>query len=256
MLLKGDVEGRGSVELRASKFDTVKDLKQQVAADYEVSLDDFVFLLDGEVMPDERHIVRDPYAASGAGDAYGLKEGDVIEIHAMDTAAAKFPAAPLEIGNYTEAQLTAYFTRLFSLADADSNGVLDPAEVKNLLKMTGFALPADKIAQLVEEADANKDGVIDYKEFVPMMLSLLRPKKLLAAVYTEPQLRAYFTQLFQIADTNEDGVLDKEEMTDLLEKTGFEFSADEVKGIMQSADVNNDGVISYEEFIPMIIRLL
>ena len=39
-------------------------------------------------------------------------------------------------------------------------------------------------------ADINQDGVIEYEEFVPMMVEVLAPKQLNLANYTEAQLRS------------------------------------------------------------------
>ena len=76
--------------------------------------------------------------------------------------------------------LEQYFKGLFSIVDANSDGVLQPDELKKLLQLCGFALSAKEIAQFVSEADTNHDGVIEYSEFVPVatkMLQATAPKK-------------------------------------------------------------------------------
>ena len=67
-----------------------------------------------------------------------------------------------------------YFKGLFSIADANGDGVLQPDELKKLLQLYGFALSAEEIAQFVSEADTNHDGVIEYNEFVPVDTKVLQ----------------------------------------------------------------------------------
>ena len=65
----------------------------------------------------------------------------------------------------------------------------------------------------------NKDGVIEYKEFVPLAVELLKAAGAAedealgsAADYSEAELEDYITRLFAIGDVNGDGVLDPAEL--------------------------------------------
>ena len=64
--------------------------------------------------------------------------------------------------------LEMYLAKLFAIADANGDGVLQPHELKRLLEMSGFNLSATNIAKLMDAADVNHDGVIEYDEFVPV----------------------------------------------------------------------------------------
>ena len=54
------------------------------------------------------------------------------------------------------------------------DGVLQPDELAEVFKLCGFNLTPNQIKEVVEKADVNGDGVIDYKEFVPIATQLLR----------------------------------------------------------------------------------
>ena len=71
-------------------------------------------------------------------------------------------------------ELEQYFSKLFSIADENSDGVLQPDELEKLLGLCGFKLSAEEIAQFVSEADTNHDGVIEYDEFVPVATKMLQ----------------------------------------------------------------------------------
>ena len=70
-------------------------------------------------------------------------------------------------------ELDVYFNRLFTLADTNGDGVLQPMEFLEVLSMSGLGLPAKLILDLFQEADTNHDGVVEYGEFVPAMAALV-----------------------------------------------------------------------------------
>ena len=58
----------------------------------------------------------------------------------------------------------------FSAFDADNNGVLSPAEVFGaLLWLEMPSLAADDVVDFIESADTNRDGFIDYKEYMDLL---------------------------------------------------------------------------------------
>jgi len=62
--------------------------------------------------------------------------------------------------------------------------------------------------------------------------------------------------LFILADMNGDGVLQPNEFEHLLASSGFRFSPDAVRRIMDEADTNRDGVIQWVEFIPVMLAIM
>merc|ERR1712188_281703 len=102
-------------------------------------------------------------------------------------------------------------------------------EFKRLLELSGFNFSADTVAKLMDAADVNHDGVIEYEEFIPVMRAILNEKKAAAmpnlADVPDDMLERYFAKLFKVADANGDGVLQPAEFKRLLELSGFNFSA-------------------------------
>lgn len=87
-----------------------------------------------------------------------------------------------------------------------------------LLEVSGFDLSGEQVAKLVAAADANCNGLIEYSEFVPLAVDLLRAMKIkddemkAASAYTAEQLEKYMQRLFAIGDKNGDGVLQPSEL--------------------------------------------
>ena len=72
------------------------------------------------------------------------------------------------------AHLQRYLRDLFSIADINGDGILQPSEMRELLQLCGFQMSADQVDGLVAAADINKDGVIQYEEFIPVAMELLQ----------------------------------------------------------------------------------
>ena len=59
------------------------------------------------------------------------------------------------------------------MGDPNGDGVIEPSELEDLLRQSGFQFDDNTIAAIMTGADTNRDGVIEYKEFVPLMTALL-----------------------------------------------------------------------------------
>jgi Ca2+-binding EF-hand superfamily protein len=189
-------------------------------------------------------------------------------IASLKEAPAPAPSMP-NLADVPPLMLERYLQKLFKVADANGDGVLQPAEFANLLRRSGFGFSEGQIATLIDAADINKDGVIEYSEFVPAMSALLQgdfvqdtaPSTVsnemptLADVPPE-MLQRYLLKLFRVADTNGDGVLQPSELKRLLQLSGFNISNETVNEIVAEADTNHNGVIEYEEFVPVAMSIL
>ena len=52
----------------------------------------------------------------------------------------------------------------------DGNGYIDRYELRHMLKCLGEKVTEKEIAEIIDDADVDKDGVIDYIEFYDMMM--------------------------------------------------------------------------------------
>ena len=66
-----------------------------------------------------------------------------------------------------------YLQKLFKVADSNDDGVLSPIDFAELLTRLNLDFPDHVILSLVDAADVNGDGVIDYKAFEPAMIGLM-----------------------------------------------------------------------------------
>uniref|UniRef100_K3ZY13 EF-hand domain-containing protein n=1 Tax=Setaria italica TaxID=4555 RepID=K3ZY13_SETIT len=60
-------------------------------------------------------------------------------------------------------------TKAFRIIDQDRNGKISNIDIQRIAKELGVNLTLDEIQDMVQEADRNGDGEIDFDEFTKMM---------------------------------------------------------------------------------------
>jgi calmodulin len=59
----------------------------------------------------------------------------------------------------------------FRVFDKDGDGKITTAELTHIMNNLGEPLTQEEVDEMIAQADTNKDGIIDYAEFVHLMLS-------------------------------------------------------------------------------------
>jgi calcium-dependent protein kinase len=135
--------------------------------------------------------------------------------------------------------------KMFQALDTDHNGVLQYKEIVSMVEKFGYdkAQSARMAQRLVEEFDADNNGVIDLEEFAQIgtrgMLSINEQ---------------FVHQLFEYVDRDGNGFVSQAEIEMYFaEQPSFKQEID-VLSLMHEADLNKDGVISREEFLEAMRR--
>merc|ERR1712194_653857 len=145
-------------------------------------------------------------------------------------------------GQLSEQQIKA-LRETFVALDENGDGLLTVAEMKAGLTKSGVEeIPVD-LQQIVNEVDADGNGLIDYTEFLAATLQ----KKL----YIQEEL---CWKAFSIFDQNGDGQITREELKQVLNSGEFEgeVGAERIDNLMQEVDANGDGMIDFDEFMAMM----
>ncbi|GAB4834120.1 Calcium-dependent protein kinase 20 [Ancistrocladus abbreviatus] len=129
--------------------------------------------------------------------------------------------------------------QMFSMMDADDSGHITLEELKNGLEKAGANLKDSEILGLMQAADIDNSGTIDYGEFIAAMLHLNKIQK-------EDHLYAAFSYF----DKDGSGYITPDELQQACEQFGLgDVHLDE---IIQEVDQDNDGRIDYSEFVAMM----
>ncbi|KAL2345787.1 hypothetical protein Fmac_007072 [Flemingia macrophylla] len=62
----------------------------------------------------------------------------------------------------------------FRVFDKDQDGYISPSELRSVMRTIGEKVTEEEVEQMVKEADLDGDGLVDYQEFVKMMLSQMK----------------------------------------------------------------------------------
>ncbi|BAT86400.1 hypothetical protein LR48_Vigan03g293900 [Vigna angularis] len=129
----------------------------------------------------------------------------------------------------------------FKMIDTDNSGQITLVKLKAGLKMLGNNLSEPEILDLMQAADVDNSGTIDYREFIAATLHLNK-------VHREDHLVAAFS----FFDRSGSGYITQDELQKACEEFGIENVCFEE--MIQEADQNKDGRIDYDEFVAMMMK--
>uniref|UniRef100_A0A6M2DWA1 Putative calmodulin n=1 Tax=Xenopsylla cheopis TaxID=163159 RepID=A0A6M2DWA1_XENCH len=108
---------------------------------------------------------------------------------------------------------------------------------------------------MVSEADFNEDGVIDYDEFVGLVM-LLGENMSGGAVKLSPQQKQQFRSAFAVFDKDGDGKITARELGEVMRSLGQNPTEAEIIDMINDIDTDNSGFIDFDEFCIMMTKML
>ena len=63
------------------------------------------------------------------------------------------------------------YKKAYKIFDKKKDGVICCAELKHIMTNLGEGLSDNEIQEMMNEADLNRDGLLDYEEFLNIMLA-------------------------------------------------------------------------------------
>ncbi len=130
--------------------------------------------------------------------------------------------------------------KTFSFYDADGDGEINKKDLKKVLNKMGSQASEQELDEIMNNADYNGNGAIDFPEFVNIVL------------HPEKGTDDDYKQLFKMFDKDGDGFIDVAELQEGMIKMGEDFSRDEIKNIILSVDSDKNQKLDYNEFLELI----
>uniref|UniRef100_A0A668AQ12 Solute carrier family 25 member 24, like n=1 Tax=Myripristis murdjan TaxID=586833 RepID=A0A668AQ12_9TELE len=129
------------------------------------------------------------------------------------------------------------FRDLFDKLDKNQDGFVSVAELHGEMRKHGILSVDDKVQSIVDSYDQDKDGRLDYKEFLSYMMDRERKWKI----------------CFHDLDKNKCGVIDQEEIIHLFKELGVVISKPNAKRIIQMMDKDSSMTVDWGEFLQHVI---
>ncbi|KAK6917298.1 EF-hand domain [Dillenia turbinata] len=129
---------------------------------------------------------------------------------------------------------------MFTNMDTDNSGSITYEELKTGLARLGSKLSETEVKQLMEAADVDGNGTIDYIEFITATMHRHRLER-----------DEHLYKAFQYFDTDNSGFITRDELESAMKEYGMGDDAS-IREIISEVDTDNDGRINYEEFCAMM----
>ena len=138
------------------------------------------------------------------------------------------------------------FREVFNIFDADKNGSICPKELGIVMRALGTNPTEAELKEMMEDADNNGNGVIEFEEFLGLMTVMMNK-------VDEDKKEENILQAFEVFDKDRDGYISVPELKEFFHSIGEMTMTDEdVKEMIRAADKNNDGKLDYFEFKAMM----
>ncbi len=147
------------------------------------------------------------------------------------------------IANLTEDERAEYY-EAFKLFDKDGDGNITIIELKEVMKSLNIMPTDTELQDMVNEVDRDKNGTIEFEEFLIMMIKKQGTKT------QEDELK----EAFKVFDLDNDGTISKSELKQVMSRLGEKLTDAEIEDMIKSADKDGNGLIDFEEFKEMFIE--
>ncbi|XP_077243636.1 calcium-dependent protein kinase 2-like [Tasmannia lanceolata] len=129
---------------------------------------------------------------------------------------------------------------MFANLDTDNSGTITYEELKSGLARLGSRLSETEVKQLMDAADVDGSGAINYMEFITATMHRHKLER-----------DEHLYKAFQHFDKDSSGFITRDELEHAMKKYGMGDEGS-IKEIISEVDTDNDGRINYEEFCAMM----
>ncbi|KAM7251041.1 hypothetical protein ACFE04_022924 [Oxalis oulophora] len=129
---------------------------------------------------------------------------------------------------------------MFANMDTDKSGTITYDELKAGLTRLGSKLTETEVRQLMDAADVDGNGTIDYLEFITATMHRHKLDK-----------EEHLYKAFQHFDKDNSGFITRDELESAMKEYGM-GDDETIREIISEVDTDNDGIINYDEFCTMM----
>lgn len=149
--------------------------------------------------------------------------------------------------------------RVFQKLDENNDGMICTRDLFQFMTRLGFHLSEEEAAAMLQSVDTNRDGRVDFEEFLSLHMSKCVEE---ATTFSSDSLPAESTvdddeededtllEAFRVFDKNEDGIITAHELQTVLLDLGFPEgrSLKSCEKMIQNVDIDGNGAVDIKEF--------
>jgi calcium-binding protein CML len=129
---------------------------------------------------------------------------------------------------------------IFARFDRDKDGSITELELGLMLRSLGLKPEGHQLDALLQRADTNSNGMVEFAEFV----ALVGPQLVKTEAFNDKELLT----VFRAFDRDGNGFITAAELAHSMAKLGQALSVKELWTMIREADSDGDGRISFPEF--------
>ena len=146
------------------------------------------------------------------------------------------------VDNLTDEQIIE-FREAFQAFDKDGSGSITTIELGTVMRSLGQNLNESEIKEIIDEVDEDKNGTIDFHEFLSLMA---RKMKILDK---EDEL----LDAFKILDVDGTGKISKYQLRYIILSTETGFTGNDIEELIKKTEIDDDGNIDLHDFIKVLM---
>lgn len=198
--------------------------------------------MDPKKRPTAQQVLEHPWLQN-ARKAPNVPLGDVVRARLQQFSAMnKFKKKAMRvIAEHLSVEEVEVIRDMFALMDTDKDGRVTLEELKAGLRKVGSKLAEPEMELLMEAADVNGNGYLDYGEFVAITIHLQRLSN-----------DAHLRKAFLFFDKDSSGYIERAELADALADEAGHADEAALDNVLREVDTDKDGRISFEEFVAMM----
>ena len=120
--------------------------------------------------------------------------------------------------------------------DKDGDGTITTKELGTVMRSLGHHPTEAELEDMINEVDADGNGIIDFTEFIDMMARKMK------GTDSEEEIK----EAFRVFDKDGDGLISIAEMREVMTNLGENLTDEELDEMIQEADTDGDGQVNYD----------
>ncbi|KAI0986361.1 hypothetical protein GJ496_004882 [Pomphorhynchus laevis] len=142
------------------------------------------------------------------------------------------------------------YKEAFSVFDKNNDGNISAGELHKVMRALGIKKSKKQVKELVKKLDKNRNGVIDYDEFINFLGEHFNEQ---TPMTPSDDVDTFLSRMFSAFDLNGDGYINIGELRKVMRQVNLQVTNDDLKEMILVADKDGNGKIDFAEFKQMLI---